>query len=96
MDFEAHITCLGHEEKVKEVGEATGWSFSKIDGDPILGQGVKCYLTHHARDYITLHERMLAVKRELQDKDVNVPVLRTKIELIMHDERYLPKEGARP
>ena len=90
MDFESHITCLGHEEKVKEVGKAMGWSFSKIDGDPVLGQGVKCYLTRHARDYVKLHGDMMQVKRELQDKDVNVPVLRTKIELIMHDERVQP------
>ena len=82
--FEAHITYERvHADKVKEASEATGWKFSQIDGDPVLGQQVRCYLTHYDKSSSKLLESMDKVARILTD--LGIPNIRRKIECIVYD-----------
>lgn len=70
-----------------------GWRFSAIDGDPVLGAGVKCYLTRQFKASRSL-ENVIAdlesVAIELRRNDITV--LRTKVELVVYDSKQLPEE----
>lgn len=88
--YEAHITlgptaAYGH---IKNAVEKINWKFSKIDGDPVMGAGVKCYATRHfnakwpAADVVSwLHEAA-----DKLDK-MNIEVMRRKVELVIYDDR---------
>lgn len=48
--YESHITLVAPDslaDRIRTMVEAAGWKFSKIDGDPVLGDGVKMYATHN-------------------------------------------------
>lgn len=73
----------------------TGWLFSAIDGDPVLGPGRKCYLTKHypasAHTSHTVSESE-EVKRKMGKvadfiRGANIEVLRQKIELVVYDTK---------
>jgi len=53
VTYESHITFTPdapeEEALVKLLGKQLSWPFSKIDGDPHLGEGVKRYLTRYPR-----------------------------------------------
>ena len=86
MTYECHITCNRDDHSiVQNVGEPAGWKFSKIDGDPLLGQKVFCYLTRHHRDFEALKSLMQAMTSAL--KIVGVEVVREKIEHIIYDTK---------
>lgn len=86
--FECHITCnRADADAVKAVAEYVGWKFSQIDGDPVLGKEVFCYLTTHDNHFITMNERMEKAAACLQA--VNVHVVRKKIELIIYDTKRI-------
>lgn len=88
LGYETHITLS--EEYVNYPFELKGWKFSKIDGDPILGDGVKCYLTSHDKEYGNAVHKLYNAVVNLQsscgvDGIFNVRILRVKIEKIVKD-----------
>lgn len=85
MKFECHLTfSIGFAASVQSYAH-DGWKFSKIDGDPVLGDKVFCYLTAYDDNIVDMLNRMNAKAAFLQQ--VGVPVIRKKIELILVDER---------
>ena len=87
--YECHITMeMENKGLAERAVKATGWSFSAIDGDPILGKGVKCYATKHFPERKPEEEvlkELNAVGNELADHGINV--VRRKIELVLYDTR---------
>lgn len=91
MKFEAHITINREDyEKARDAVAAVGaedkWKVSRIDGDPVMGDKVFAYLTGYDTNYEVMLRRLRAAIEFLRGYDV--PVLREKIELIMHDVRH--------
>jgi hypothetical protein len=86
--FECHVTMTGDPETIRPHVESRTWKFSCINGDPVLGAGVKCYATKlfnrrdgaefvvnelkHTADYLT--ER-------------GCTVIRRKVEQVIFDDR---------
>lgn len=89
--YEAHITMIGEPNYLlKSMIEEMGWKFSAIDGDPTLGDGVKCYATKHfkaseARE--TVLQRLHEAAYMLSNNRLNIKVIRKKIELVIYDDR---------
>ena len=86
--YECHITMLGDPKKIRPEVERCKWKFSVIDGDPVLGEGVKCYATHL---FNRKHE-LMKVQAWLFDtaaylSSCGFEVLRRKIELVIFDDR---------
>jgi len=80
---ELHITYLG-----EPAPEVKGWSQSTIEGDIILGEGPKRYLTHHASGsapQVVLIDDMERIANDL--RALGRKVLRTKVELVLYDRR---------
>jgi hypothetical protein len=80
---ELHITYLG-----EEFPGNPDWKPSTIDGDIILGEGPKRYLTHHAPG--TAPQSILINDMERVADDLRASgrkVLRTKVELVLYDLR---------
>lgn len=89
LGFKAHIT-LGLEHKVEALGaefrfKDYGWSYSQIDGDPVLGPGGRCYLTAHARNYTGLFHQLQEVAKHLRGQGAEPQ--RLKIEAIVYDTK---------
>lgn len=86
--YECHITLDGDREQLQSDVEAINWKFSAIDGDPVLGAGVKCYATKHynerlgQRDVVNL---LLDAGNKLKKRGVTVT--RQKVELVIYDDR---------
>lgn len=86
--YECHITLLGARQEVEPLVKQTGWKFSAIDGDPTLGDGVKCYATMHfnarrpEEDVLNL---LHATADSLKFWGANV--IRRKIERVIYDDR---------
>lgn len=90
-DFEVHITMKDNatacEDAVKRVG--FGWTFSCIDGDPLLGDEVFCYATNHFTRLVDAKTELQHAYRDLLSLGMNI--VRTKIEEVVWDQRY--KQG---
>lgn len=76
--------------KLKEAVEELRWKFSKIDGDPNLGEGVKCYATkqfniRRTKDGVIKAVDMVAA--QLHNNLYVSKVLRSKVELVIYDNR---------
>lgn len=85
-DFECHITIMGLPRLVQKAVEEVGWSFSHIDGDPVLGASSFCYATNH---YDELMEAKVALdSATVQLIGRNLKVLRIKIEHVVFDKRF--------
>jgi hypothetical protein len=88
--YECHVTLTGMasvwaEKWIKDAG----WTYSRIDGDPDLGAGVKQYATKHfnvrkSQEKIIDEMRRLALSLTLRGCEV----LREKIELVIYDRRH--------
>lgn len=86
-DFECHITVpQSHAGVAHDVAQNRNWKTSEIARDPLLGDDTHFYLTCHSTDYDTIYAKMCQAVSDLQYADV--PVLREKIEQIVHDVRH--------
>jgi hypothetical protein len=92
MKFECHITMSRSDGPAAlnvsaEYSHLEGglWKYSQIDGDPVMGQQVFCYLTRYDTSYVRLYSAMKTLVAALPQNGVNV--LRQKIELIMYDTK---------
>lgn len=86
---ECHVTMKGDKKVIQPLVESLHWKFSCIDGDPVLGDGVKCYATmfyNGLRQDLAIKET-IAVADKLKDKGVTV--LRRKVEFVIFDDRNL-------
>ena len=92
--YECHVTvqpdeqCPTRKTNIKRLVEQVNWTFSSIDGDPDFGAGIKCYATFHFHK-TTKQERIIEKMEALADqlKSHGHKVLRTKIELVVYDNR---------
>ena len=87
--FEAHITYdRKHASTIRIVAKvSTSWKFSQIDGDPVLGDKVFCYLSAHSADALALQMQMESVVNIVMQTHDVTPI-RTKIEAILFDKRW--------
>lgn len=86
--YECHITMMGKPLDLKKHVEERKWKFSAIDGDPSLGDGIKCYATRHYNSKIPKDEvlrQMINTANFLRFLDIDV--IREKIELVIHDTK---------
>lgn len=86
--YETHITMRGDPKTIEPLVKATGWKFSAIDGDPVLGKGALCYATAHfkgSRDTADVVIAMGIIADELAAKGVEV--IRQKVELVVFDTK---------
>lgn len=90
MLFEAHVTFdrdLATLIKLNlHVDAFKKWKYSQIDGDPVLGKKVFCYLTAHDASGESLSERTKAVVAKA--RELGFAPVRAKIEQIIYDERF--------
>lgn len=86
--YECHITMLGDKNILRPLVEQSKWKFSAIDGDPVLGDGIKCYATmfysNRFKDTDVL-DKLLAVANDLAA--AGAQIIRKKIEFVIWDER---------
>lgn len=87
MIFELHLTFpASQREMVRQVAKtAPQWTFSAIDNDPILGPGVKCYLTSYDKDYGNAVSKVRAMG--LYCAQNGLLPLREKVEMIVYDTK---------
>jgi len=84
--FECHITVsTKHAEEATQVAKNAHWKTSEIARDPVLGDDTYFYLTTHSTDYSVMWLRLRDAVILLEEADV--PVIREKIELIVHDTK---------
>lgn len=88
--YECHITMEGKPDTIKKTVELLGWKFSKIDGDPTLGDGVKCYATRHYNKKYSLDFIIEVVAETSQEinRFCGAEILREKVELVVHDHIF--------
>jgi hypothetical protein len=98
--YECHITFMmpggcAAPDTIRYLEKNTGWRFSQIDGDPVLGPGSKCYLTkHYPASTNTSHATAEADRAvQLMEKvarfvsSAELQVLRQKVELVLFDTK---------
>jgi hypothetical protein len=84
--FECHITVSTDDaEKATEIANAYHWKTSEIARDPVLGDKNFFYLTSHSKQYNEMWNKLKATVIMLEAS--SVPVIREKIELIVHDTK---------
>jgi hypothetical protein len=86
--YECHVTMLGDPETIRPHVESRKWKFSAIDGDPVLGEGLKCYATRLFSSRFKTEDivnNLLNVADELSKQGCNV--LRRKVELVIYDDK---------
>jgi hypothetical protein len=89
--YECHITMEADtcsraflKEKVEEIG----WKFSAIDGDIVMGDGVKFYATRHFNVRIGEREVVSMLHKAADHlKGHRVKVTRRKVEWVLFDAR---------
>jgi hypothetical protein len=90
-NFECHITIKGERDDVSpivnEMGD--GWSFSCIDGDPVLGLQEYCYATNH---YETERGARLGISVWASYLSrMGLDIVRGKVEQVIFDSRTEPE-----
>lgn len=91
--YECHITMEGSPQDVQEKarkweGSPIDWKFSAIDGDILLGDGLKCYYTKHFNVRVPAEEvlsRLHAMAECLEY--LGIKVTRRKVEMVLYDDR---------
>lgn len=94
--YECHVTFL-LPPIVPPIGGWTnhftfpGWKFSSIDGDPVLGSGVKSYLTRQMKESQGLDFAIASVESVAANlREQGFQVLRTKVEHVVYDSKQIP------
>lgn len=90
--YECHVTIESANRYMTEMKVlSVGWTFSAIDGDPILGEGVKCYATKHFNSTKNNVEEVIAFVdfAAASIHDSVSKVVRRKVELVLYDNREL-------
>tara|TARA_R110000782_G_scaffold148701_2_gene241431 strand:+ start:136 stop:456 length:321 start_codon:yes stop_codon:yes gene_type:complete len=86
--YEVHITFIGPLNETPP----RPWKYSQIDGDPVLGEGIKAYLT---RQYKGGTEKMLMINdieiTSVWLKRIGHTILREKIEDVIFDTKIIPE-----
>jgi hypothetical protein len=87
--YECHITLEGDPSIIKPIVEDDlRWKFSAIDGDIVLGSGVKCYATKHYNTKIPEKDIMYLLFLAAEHLEFfKIKVLRRKIEKVIFDDR---------
>ncbi len=87
--FECHVTMVGDKAMIKTMTEELRWKFSAIDGDPVLGAGVKCYATMLYSAAVHTQESCVEKTINIADRlsGFGVKILRRKVELVVFDDR---------
>lgn len=84
--FECHITVsTEYSEKATEIAKLLHWKTSEIARDPILGNDTYFYLTTHAKEFTEMWSKLRFCVAHLDT--LQVPIIREKIELIVHDTK---------
>jgi hypothetical protein len=85
--YEVHITVPAafDEETISGIAESYYWKFSKIAGDPVLGDAIYFYLTRHRDQYLPARADMAHMAETLAAHGIDV--LRAKIEHVIFDTK---------
>ena len=80
--YEAHITFAAeHKDFAQRLSDKTGWKFSQITDDEVMGPGAWCYLTKSGRDSAEL----LGLLYYMRDNKCQGLAKRFKMERVMYD-----------
>jgi hypothetical protein len=86
MNYECHITVdTVYAEAATIIAQDLHWKTSEIARDPVLGNKNFFYLTTHSSKAPVIFARMEEACNVLEA--AGVPVIRQKIELIIHDTK---------
>lgn len=92
--YECHITLLGQPELIKPHVEDIKWKFSCINGDPVLGEGVKCYATTFYNVKLTESRVLENLNNAAEQLAANgIEVIRRKIEKVIYDSKMEKCDG---
>jgi hypothetical protein len=86
--YECHVTMVGDPKQIRPVVEELKWKFSVIDGDPVMGEGVKCYATRFFNIKVAPEDvvaSLMATSTSLST--AGCEVIRRKTELVVFDDR---------
>jgi len=88
--YECHLTFyLPVKGSGDDLERLTGWKFSQIDGDPVLGKGIKSYLTKiykHTETAGQVRSHIEKIKHQLESV-FDIRSIREKIEVVIYDNR---------
>lgn len=88
MYYECHITILGDPNLIRPVVEDIKWKFSYINGDPTLGNGIRCYATALFSDKLSVYKVKQFINSTAAElKNKGLTIVRQKIEKTLYDER---------
>lgn len=84
--YECHITFEG--DNGEAIVKSLGWAYSRIDGDPVMGKGVRQYAIIQAnqrnpQDQVA--KLLMATANAMRERGLKVT--RIKIELVLFDQR---------
>lgn len=86
--YECHVTMLGDPKSIRQSVESIGWKFSVIDGDPVLGDGVKCYATTFFNKKTNKNLVIASVQETAKTLGrMGITVLRDKVEHVIYDSK---------
>lgn len=84
--FECHITVSTDDAfDANIIAKKYHWKTSEIARDPVLGDKNFFYLTTHTKSYTEIWSKLRIAVDALEN--MQVPVIREKIELIIHDTK---------
>lgn len=79
---------LGNPKVLRPMVEKLKWKFSAIDGDPSLGEGLKCYATRFYNVKLALESVVFLVNDAARALNFGgAKVLRRKVEKVVYDDR---------
>jgi putative NIF3 family GTP cyclohydrolase 1 type 2 len=86
--YEIHLTVdTAHAERATWVANAFHWKTSEIARDPVLGNKNYFYLTKYS---VTLESALSEIQEATAALKLHgVPLIREKVEHIVHDVRYV-------